>query len=161
MSQWRRHTTRLLLAVFLLLCVLLLSHVDAEWDGRADHRLLLDIGDELDDEVLQTVEDEALTEEIFAGLSQQAEAPVRSNWVEVKNDIGLDYHEDDVLLVEVDDEDDLELEHVLVEDLQEVYQRPEFDELPHCQQEVEDEEDHRYWTMIYCLRHGFSNLSLG
>ncbi|XP_071513696.1 eukaryotic translation initiation factor 2-alpha kinase-like [Panulirus ornatus] len=153
MRQWRRYTTRLLLAVFLLLCVLLLSHVDAEWDGRADHRLLLDIGDELDDEVLETVEDETVTEEIFAGLSRQAEIPVRSNWVGLNNDIGLDYSEDDMLLVDVDEEDDLQLEPVLTssEDYNEVYTRAEFDELPHCQQDAEDEEQHRPAVIVSTL----------
>ncbi|XP_042238217.1 eukaryotic translation initiation factor 2-alpha kinase-like isoform X2 [Homarus americanus] len=63
------------------------------------------------------------------------EASGYSRWVEVEDD--LDYPEDDgdMIVVDVEDDDDLETMYSSPHEYEEVYSRPEFDELPHCPQD--------------------------
>lgn len=136
MNPWRRCIIRLLLAVLFLLFALLLNDVAAEVELRSDHKFILDLGHELEDELSENErvsEDEDL--EIFQQVPRQSETPVFPEWSSVEGD--YDEVEGDLIV-----EDDLgnESDFMNSENYEDLYGGPEYNELPHCQNDGPDEE---------------------
>ncbi|XP_042890006.1 eukaryotic translation initiation factor 2-alpha kinase 3-like isoform X2 [Penaeus japonicus] len=147
MNPWRRCIIRLLLAVLFLLFALLLNDVAAEVELRSDHKFILDLGHELEDELSENErvsEDEDL--EIFQQVPRQSENPVFPEWSSVEGD--YDEVEGDLIV-----EDDLgnESDFMNTENYEDLYGGPEYNELPHCQNDGPDEERPRPAVVVSTL----------
>lgn len=132
MSQWRRRTIHVLLALILLLLLVLFNEARADdVDAWRRHRfqeqqqqLLLDEAD-----YVNTV-DEPLSD-----LPRLFDVPDSVYYNTLDNEID-DYLDDDVVV----DEDGVEYEaRVASSEFEDLYPRPEFSGLPHCQDATDDD----------------------
>lgn len=159
MNPWRRYIIRLILAVLFLLFALLLNDVAADIDGRSDHRFILDLGDELEDDLSESErvsEDEDL--EIFHQVPRKSEEGLREGR-EWENESEF---EGDLIVDDVEEEEEVIEGFAETENYEDLYGGPEYNELPHCQQDKEDEGRPRsvgknffdlcYWFLILQLK---------
>lgn len=135
MTPWRRCIIRLLLAVLFLLFALLLNDVAAELELKSDHKFILDLSHELEDELSESErvsEEEDL--EVFQQVPRQSESAIPSKWSSVES---VDEVEGDLI---VEDDPGNESEFINSENYEDLYGGPEYNELPHCQNDGPDEE---------------------
>ncbi|KAG0729798.1 Eukaryotic translation initiation factor 2-alpha kinase [Chionoecetes opilio] len=133
MSQWRLYTIRLLVAVFLLLLVLFLSHIEAQRSEEIDN--------------YYTFEEEKIEKPQLPYLCDLEN--VDDSQVNVYEGHGLrrlhDYVDDEVLAVDVDVEEENEEEVY-----EEFYQGHGFS-LPHCPQNLPEDADDRALVLVSTL----------
>lgn len=133
MTPWRRCIIRLLLAVLFLLFALLLNDVAAELELKSDHKFILDLSHELEDELSESErvsEEEDL--EVFQQVPRQSESAIPSKWSSVES---VDEVEGDLI---VEDDPGNESEFINSENYEDLYGGPEYNELPHCQNDGPD-----------------------
>lgn len=146
MTPWRRCIIRLLLAVLFLLFALLLNDVAAELELKSDHKFILDLSHELEDELSESErvsEEEDL--EVFQQVPRQSESAIPSKWSSVES---VDEVEGDLI---VEDDPGNESEFINSENYEDLYGGPEYNELPHCQNDGPDEERPRPAVVVSTL----------